>query len=164
MANDRILSSTLLNLGAGVEEQVSKILAPMLADTIFVYLLYKKYQLHVEGDDFYQYSRLFAQHAAEQLPLVDVLGVRIRILGASAPIMPFDVDSVKSIDEPADPQEDDEDMIDNLCTVHDHFISNIRQAIEKTAKLKDAGTQDLLVSQILRIHEQQLWAVRSSLD
>lgn len=156
--------TTYLALGNGVEEKVVQSLIPVLADTIFVRSLYKKYQWHVEGDDFYQYSPLFEKHAAEQLPLIDLIAKRIRTLGANAPAMPADVTANKTLDEPSDPGHDDEAMIRNMCTVHEGFIKNLRQVIDKANKLGDFGTSDMLVRDVLRQHELQLLVVRSSLD
>lgn len=164
MANNKSSDSTYLGLGPGVAGQSVELLIPTLADTIFVYSLYKKYHWHVEGDDFYQYHLLFDKHAEEQLPLIDLIAERIRTLGAVAPGMPADVVAHKTLEEPSDAGNDDENMIQNLCKVHEAFISKLRQTIDKTAKLNDTGTNDMLVSQALRLHELQLWFVRSSLD
>jgi starvation-inducible DNA-binding protein len=164
MAVNKTNTSTFLSLGAGVEPKVSQLLAPILADTIFICSLYKKYSWHVEGDDFYQYRSLFAKHAKEQLPLIDVLAERIRTIDGVAPLMPAEVEKSKTLQEPANPEGDDEDMIENMCKIHEKFIKNLRLAIEKSAQLGDVGTSDLLVRNVLSLHETQLWVVRSSLD
>jgi len=164
MAINKSITSTFLSLGTGVEPKVAQLLIPILADTIFIHSLYKKYHWNLEGDDFYQYHLLFDKHANEQFPLIDLIAERIRTLGVAVPAMPADVVAHKTLEEPSDAGTDDEDMIENLCKVHEKFIINLRQAIDKTDKLKDAGTNDMLVSQVLRLNELQLWFVRSSLD
>jgi len=156
--------TTYLALGNGVEEKVVQLLTPLLADTIFLQNLYKHYQWHVEGDDHYQYSPLFQKHAAEQLPIIDLLARRIRILGANAPAMPADVVSRKTLEEPSDPGHDDESMIRNMCILHEKCIKNLRATIDKVHKLGDAGTTDMLVRDVLHLHELQVLTVRSSLD
>lgn len=156
--------TTYLALGNGVEEKIVKLLIPILSDTVFIQSLYKKYQWHVEGDDYYQYSPLFEKHAAGQLPMVDMIARRIRTLGSNATAMPADVVANKTLSEPSDPGHDDEAMIRNMCTVHEAFLKNLRVAISESSKLNDPGTYDMLVRDVLRLHESQLLVVRSSLD
>jgi starvation-inducible DNA-binding protein len=138
-------------------------LTPLLADTLFLYNLYKKYHWHVTGEDFYQYHLLFDKHADEQLPIADSIAERIRTLGGNAPGMPSDVDKNKTADEPNDAGNNGQKMIQNLCKVHEAIISRTREAVEKTTDAGDEGTADLLVSELLRVHELQLWFIRSSL-
>jgi DNA-binding ferritin-like protein len=164
MTDNRQRNSTLLSLGAGVEARVAKLLSGLLADAVFMYSLYKKYQWHVEGDDYLQYSQLFAMHAQEQLNVIEALGTRIRMLGEQAPVLPAEVTAAMTLKEPSDPKGEDEDMIENLCTVHEKYVMNLRQVIDKTVTAKDFGTYDLLVSRVLRVNENQLLIVRSSLD
>lgn len=164
MAVDKNTTNSYLGLGVGVESKAAQLLMPILADTIFIYSLYKKYHWNVEGDDFFQYHTLFGKHADEQFPMIDLIAERIRTLGVMVAAMPADVAAHKTLGEPSDAGNDDEDMIENLCKIHEMFIKNLRKAIDQTAKLHDEGTNDMLVSQVLRLHEMQLWVVRSSLD
>lgn len=138
-------------------------LTPLLADTLFMYNLYKKYHWHVEGEDFYQYHLLFDKHANEQLPIADSIAERIRTLGGKAAGMPTEVDANKTTSEPAQPGNDGQKMIRNLCEIHEAIIGRTRQAIKKIEDAGDEGTADLLVSELLRVHELQLWFIRSSM-
>lgn len=164
MSPDRQDSQTHLALEESVASQSAGLLVPILADTIFMQNLYKKYHWHIEGEDFYQYHLLFDKHAGEQVPLIDLVAERIRTLGSKAPGMPADVIGNKTLEEPPDPGNDAAAMAKNLCIMHQRFIKNLRVAIEKTAELGDAGSNDLLVSDVLRRQELQLWFVRSSLS
>ena len=92
------------------------------------------------------------------------LAERIRTLGGKAPGLPDEVVKNKTIDEPSDAGKDPEAMIGNMCIVHEEFLQNLRPTIDKTEKLRDMGTNDMLVSDVLRLHEMQLWFMRSSLD
>ena len=154
---------THLALEESIATQSASLLVPILADTIFIQALYKKYHWHVEGTDFYEYHLLFDKHAGELIPLVDLVAERIRTLGAKAPGMPADVIGNKTLEEPPDPGNDAHAMAKNLCIVHQRFIKNLRVAIDKTNELGDAGSNDMLTSDVLRRHELQLWFVRSSL-
>ncbi len=47
-------------------------------------------------------------------------------------------------------------MLSRLLEAHE-MIGELRVAIDKTAANQDNGTNDLLVSQALRLHETQVW-------
>lgn len=164
MGDDQQDETTYLALQNGVEDQVAQLLVPILADSIYIQNLYKKYHWHVEGEDFYQYHLLFDKHAGEQIPIIDLIAERIRTLGGKAPGMPAEVVSNKTLEEPSEPGRDAQAMVRNLCAVHEAFMRSVRPAIDKTAKLNDVGTNDMLVSDVLRLHELQLWFIRSSIS
>ncbi len=48
-------------------------------------------------------------------------------------------------------------MIDRLLDAHETIIERVRAAIEATEKSKDWGTNDLLMGDVLRRHELQVW-------
>lgn len=162
MAISRQDDTTFLHLDNSTEQTNCGLLTPLLANELFMYSLYKKYHWHVEGEDFYQYHLLFDKHADEHLPLADLLAERIRTLGGKAPGMPGDVVHNATIAEPTDPGSDGRKMIQNLCQVHEQAIAKLRDAANKTEENKDAGTNDIVVSDVLRLHELQLWFIRSS--
>ncbi|HEY2004106.1 MAG TPA: DNA starvation/stationary phase protection protein [Candidatus Saccharimonadia bacterium] len=163
MNADRQDDQTHLAIEESIATQTAGLLVPILADTIFIQNLYKKYHWHVEGSDFYEYHLLFDKHATEQIPLIDLIAERIRTLGSKAPGMPADVIGNKTLEEPPDPHHEPRAMAKNLCIVHQRFIKNLRVAIDKTGELGDMGTNDMLISDVLRRHEFQLWFVRSTL-
>lgn len=155
-------TKTFLALNEGSEKESIEQLVPLLADELFMHSLYKKYHWHVEGEDFYQYHLLFDKHADEHLPLVDLIAERIRTLGGRAPGMPADVEEHKTIDEPPEPVSDGQKMLENLCSVHENVITRLRVAAGATDRNGDWGSSDTIVSNVLRLHELQLWFVRSS--
>ena len=48
-------------------------------------------------------------------------------------------------------------MLSRLLEAHEVIIGELRGAIDKTAADRDSGTNDLLVSQVLRTNELQVW-------
>ena len=50
-------------------------------------------------------------------------------------------------------------MIDRLLEAHETIIEKVRTAIDKTEKSKDMGTNDLLMGDVLRRHELQVWFI-----
>ncbi len=133
----------------------------ILANSLFMQSLYKKYHWHVDGKDFYEYHLLFDKHAGEQTPIIDEVGERLRTLGCNAYGMPKDVIANKTVTEPAEPGHDARQMVQNLLHCHEQYITAVRQSIKITEDNDDAGTNDLLVSDILRVHELELWFIRS---
>lgn len=152
-----------LSLKAGVQTQSANELQTILADSIFMYLLYKKYHWHVRGEDFYQYHLLFDKHADELLPLIDLIAERLRTLGSLAPGMPQNVIDYSSLQEGDIKTFKPKELVSNLLDVHEQFLVNVRRTIELSNKNKDEATSDILVSDVLRLHELQVWFLRSSI-
>lgn len=162
MATKDNASKTFLGKSDNELQKSTAILQAILANTIFMYSLYKKYHWHVIGKDFYEYHLLFDKHAKQQLPLIDTLAERLRTLGDVAPGMPQEVAKNTTLTEPRGTTQDPVKMIDNLLTIHEAYIQEVRGAIDITNASGDEGTSDLLVSDILRVHELQTWFIRSS--
>lgn len=163
MATDDNAAKTYLALPDVTLQKSSDLLQIILANTLFMQSLYKKYHWHVTGEDFYQYHLLFDKHAGEQTPIIDTIGERLRTLGCPAMGMPKDVVTNKSITEPTDAGDDPSKMVNNLVKCHEQYINQLRAAIDITEKNNDAGTNDILVSDVLRMHELELWFIRSCL-
>lgn len=163
MATPRTETKTYLGApGASLQKSCAD-LQTILANTIFMQNIYKKYHWHVAGHDFYQYHLLFDKHADEQLPLIDAIAERLRTLGGVAQGMPAEVIRNASIKETTDPGSDTEAMVKSLLELHDAYLAVVRQAARQTEANQDDGSNDLLVSEVMRIHELQTWFIRSSL-
>ena len=50
-------------------------------------------------------------------------------------------------------------MIDRLLEAHEVIIEKVRAGIDKTEKNEDWGSNDLLMGDVLRRHELQVWFV-----
>jgi starvation-inducible DNA-binding protein len=129
----------------------------VLADTIILYHLYKKYHWLMCGHTFYQLHLLLDKHASEQIELIDALGERVQTLGGVAIADPRHVAEVTKIKRPPNGVEEVPVMLSRLLETHELIIGELRVAIDKTASNQDSGTNDLLVSQALRTHETQVW-------
>ena len=156
-------SHSYLALDAEAVQKNHRNLQVILANTLYMYQLYKKYHWHVTGKDFYQYHLLFDKHAEEQPVLVDLIAERMRTLGINVSAMPMDVSADTTLSEKEEVGHDPQAMVRNLLVAHEEYIKILREAIKITDETGDAGTNDLLVSDILRVHELQTWFIRSSL-
>jgi starvation-inducible DNA-binding protein len=154
-------SLRLLPIALAAEARMAscQILNEILADTMILYALYKKHHWLVAGPTFYQLHLLFDKHAEEQLELVDLLAERVQSLGGIAVGDPRHASELTSIDRPPDGAEDVPAMIHRLLDAHETVLEKVRRAIEKTEKSGDWGSNDLLMSDVLRRHELQVWFV-----
>lgn len=154
---------TVRFLPIGLDEQARQgsveVLNQILADTIMLYNMYKKHHWQVAGPTFYQLHLLFDKHAEEQLELVDLLAERVQTLGGVATGMPGDVSRLTRIEAPPPGAEEVPVQISRLLEAHEVIISEAREAIEMTEESKDWGSNDILMSDVLRRNELQVWFV-----
>jgi starvation-inducible DNA-binding protein len=146
-------------LAAEARMESCQLLNEILADTMILYGLYKKHHWLVAGPTFYQLHLLFDKHAGEQLELIDLLAERVQSLGGIAVGDPRHAAELTSIGRPPDGAEDVPAMIHRLLDAHEIVLDKVRQVIEKTEKNGDWGSNDLLMSDVLRRHELQVWFV-----
>jgi starvation-inducible DNA-binding protein len=146
-------------LSAEAREESCQLLNAILADTMILHALYKKHHWLVAGPTFYQLHLLFDKHADEQLELVDLLAERVQSLGGIAVGDPRHAAELTSIDRPPNGAEDVPAMIHRLLDAHEVVIDKVRTAIDKTEASRDWGSNDLLMSDVLRRHELQVWFV-----
>ena len=129
----------------------------ILADTITLRDMYKKHHWQVAGPTFYQLHLLFDKHFSEQAELVDAIAERVQTLGGVAIAMAHDVAETTRIQRPPRGREDSTVQLFRLIEAHELIISETREAADAASESGDDGTNDLLVSQVLRNNEFQVW-------
>jgi starvation-inducible DNA-binding protein len=144
-------------LSAEARGQSAQLLNRILADSSILYALYKKFHWLVAGPTFYQLHLLFDKHAGEQLELVDLLAERVQSLGGIAVGDPRHAAELTRIERPPNGAEEVPVMLGRLLEAHETIITAVREAIEATEKNGDWGSNDLLMSDVLRRHELQVW-------
>ncbi len=137
--------------------QSCELLNEILADSMVLYSMYKKHHWLVAGPTFYQLHLLFDKHAEEQNEIIDALAERVQSLGGIAVGDPRHAAELTSIPRPPDGAEEVAVMIDRTLRAHEIVIAKVREAIESTEESKDWGTNDLLMGDVLRTHELQVW-------
>jgi starvation-inducible DNA-binding protein len=140
-------------------QQSCQILNGILADTMILYALYKKHHWLVAGPTFYQLHLLFDKHAGEQLELIDLLAERVQSLGGIAVGDPRHAAELTTIDRPPNGAEDVPAMIHRTLNAHEIVLEKVRSGIDKTEKSGDWGSNDMLMSDVLRRNELQVWFV-----
>lgn len=148
-----------LPLGLSVEkrEEIVKQLNQILADTMVMRDLYKKSHWQVSGPTFYQLHLLYDKHYGEQLELVDEVAERIQTLGGVSIAMAHDVADATNIVRPPRGREEVPVQLSRLLEGHEAVIKETRVAARRATELGDDGTNDLLVSDVLRTNEMQVW-------
>ena len=145
-----------MSLEEVVRLEVTERLNQLLADSITLRDLYKKYHWQAAGPTFYQLHLLFDKHFSEQLELVDAIAERIQLLGGISLAMAPDVAETTRVERPPRGREDTPVQISRLIDAHQIIIGDCRKLASRTAQIGDIGSNDLVVSQILRTNELQV--------
>ena len=135
----------------------------VLADTITLRDLYKKHHWQVAGHTFYQLHLLFDKHYEEQNELVDSIAERIQSLGAISLAMAADVAETTIIPRPPRGREEVPVQISRLLEAHEMVLKEARTMAKQASDSGDDGTNDLLVSDIIRTNELQVWFISEHL-
>jgi starvation-inducible DNA-binding protein len=152
---------TIAKLPNALSEQVCRAsverLNQILADTMTLRDLYKKHHWQVSGETFYQLHLLFDKNYEEQVELVDEIAERIQMLGGVSYAMAADVAENTNIPRPPKGREEVPVQISRLLTAHEVILQRARASARKASELGDDGTNDLLVSDVIRTNEKQVW-------
>nr|WP_017592962.1 DNA starvation/stationary phase protection protein [Nocardiopsis potens] len=129
----------------------------VLADTQILHALYKKHHWLMRGHTFYQLHLLMDKHAGEQAGMVDSLAERVQTLGGVAVGDPRHVAEITRVPRPPDGAEEVPAMLSRLLEAHELILVDAHEAARKADEAGDDGTNDLLVSDVIRTGEMQAW-------
>ena len=144
-------------LGLNRREPVIEALNLVLADLLTLRDLYKKHHWQVSGPEFLELHRLFDEHHDRLNELIDEVGERIRILGGIGIAMGADAAELTRIPRPPRGRESTCGQIRRLVQGHEVLLKGVREAAMVADRSGDLGTNDLLVSGVLRTSEMQVW-------
>jgi len=150
-------------LDAKVRSQMCEKLNQLLADSIVLRDIYKKHHWQVAGPTFYQLHLLFDKHFDEQVEIVDTIAERIQLLGGVTIAMGGDCAKVTSIPAPPRGREEVPVQISRLLEAHKIIMQECQDIAEAANKAGDDGTNDLVVSDVLRANELQSWFIGNHL-
>lgn len=152
---------TVVRMPNGLPEEVCRravqALNPLLADTITLRDLYKKYHWQVAGPTFYQLHLLFDKHHEQQEELADSIAERIQLLGGVSVAMAKDVAAMSRIEAPPSGRENPEQQISRLIKAHEVVLKHAHKNADKAEDDGDHGSNDLLASKIIPSNEFQVW-------
>jgi starvation-inducible DNA-binding protein len=146
-----------LELEEPVRLQMTEQLNQLLADTITLRDLYKKSHWQVAGPTFYQLHLLFDKHFEEQVEIVDTIAERIQLLGGISLAMAHDIAETTKIERPPRGREEVPVQISRLLDAHQVIIGECRELADRADEIGDQGTNDMVVSDVLRANELQVW-------
>jgi starvation-inducible DNA-binding protein len=142
-----------------VRAQMCAKLNQLLADSIALRDMYKKHHWQVSGPTFYQLHLLFDKHFDEQVEIVDAIAERIQLLGGVAVAMGADVGEMTRIVRPPRGREEVPVQIARLLEAHKLIMKDCHDIAAAADKVGDDGTNDLVVSNVLRPNELQSWFI-----
>ncbi len=136
----------------------------LLADTMTLRDLYKKHHWQASGPSFYVMHLLFDKHFEEQSKLVDLLAERVQTLGGVTIAMAQDVAEITLI--PRAPK------TAKMSRLKSHACSRrtksscleARAMARDSAANGDLGTNDIIVSDVIRTNELQVWFLAEHLQ
>jgi starvation-inducible DNA-binding protein len=146
-----------LELEEPVRLEMTEQLNQLLADTMTLRDLYKKSHWQVAGATFYQLHLLYDKHHDEQVELVDSIAERIQLLGGVSLAMAADVAETTQIERPPRGREEVPVQLSRLIDAHQIIIREARKLARRASQIGDDGTNDLVVSEVLRTNELQVW-------
>ena len=152
---------TLKQLPLALEDNARKqsidVLNQVLADTIMLRDMYKKHHWQMSGVTFYQLHLLLDAHYEEQVKLVDLIAERIMALGGISIATPHDVAETTKIARPPKGREDVPTQLSRLLQAHEIVLRQSHEGADLADESGDDGTNDLLVSNVIRTNEPQVW-------
>src|SRR5260370_14718431 len=146
-----------LELEEPVRLEMTEQLNLLLADTMTLRGLDMKSHWQGAGPTFYQLHLLFDKHFEEQVEIVDEIAERIQLLGGISLAMAADVAETTRIERPPRGREEVPVQISRLLDAHQIIIGDCRELAKRASQLEDEGTNDLVVSDVLRANELQVW-------
>ncbi|KAB0678805.1 Dps family protein [Aureimonas leprariae] len=158
---------TLKRLPLALEDNARKqsvdILNQVLADTMTLRDMYKKHHWQMSGATFYQLHLLLDEHYKIQSALVDTIAERIMALGGISIAMPHDVIELTKIPRPPKGREDVPTQLARLLEAHEIVLRECHEGADAADESGDDGTNDLLVSDVIRANEPQVWFIAEHL-
>src|SRR6201999_3142665 len=100
---------------------------------------------------------LLDKHAEEQIEIIDLVAERVQTLGGVAVGDPRHVAEITCVPRPPDGAEEVPAMLSRLLEAHETILIHAHQDAARANDSGDDGTNDLLVSDIIRTGELQAW-------
>ena len=157
------LKAVRIGLSVEVRHQSVRALNRLLAHASALRDLYKKAHWQTSGANFYALHLLFDKHHGEQLELVDSLAERVQLLGGVALATAHDVVQETRLSRVPSGTETPRHQLEGLLDAHEFLLSEARPLAHEAAEHGDDGTNDLIVSDVIRTNELQAWFVAQHL-
>ena len=158
---------SLVPVRLGLDEQVRHhsvaALNRLLAQTMALRDLYKKAHWQTSGPGFYELHLLFDKHYSEQETIMDTLAERVQTLGGVALAMAADVLQETRLARAPRGVESPVHQLQRAIAAHEAILQDARPLAREASNAGDEGTNDLIVSDVIRRNELQSWFVQRHL-
>src|SRR3954468_18682151 len=152
-----------LGLGEETRHRSVAALNRLLAQTMALRDLYKKAHWQTSGPGFYELHLLFDKHYSEQESVMDALAERVQTLGGVALAMGADVAEETRLARAPRGVESPVHQLQRVSAAHEAVLQEARPLAREAASAGDEGTNDLIVSEVIRPNELQSWFVQRQL-
>ena len=153
------LANVRIGLSAEVRSQGVRALNRLLAHTMAMRDAYKKAHWQTSGATFHQLHLLFDKHYTEQVTIMDAIAERVQTLGGVTFALAQDVVDESSIARAPRGRESALAQLSRLLDAHETILLEARPLARAAAEAGDDGTNDLIVSQVVRSNELQSWFI-----
>jgi starvation-inducible DNA-binding protein len=136
-----------------------RMLNRLLAHAMALRDLYKKAHWQTSGAAFYGLHLMFDKHYESQLELIDSLAERVQLLGGVALATAHDVVQETRLARVASGSEAPLQQLNELIDAHEFILGEARPMAREAAEHGDDGTNDIIVSEVIRTNELQAWFV-----
>ena len=153
------IGAARLGLAEDVRHKSVAALNRLLSHTTAIRDLYKKSHWQTSGETFYELHLLFDKHYGEQDQLMDSLAERVQTLGGVARAMPREIAEETRLARAPSGIESAVNQLRRLVDAHEFILQEARPLSREAAIVGDEGTNDLIVSQVIRGNESQSWFV-----
>jgi starvation-inducible DNA-binding protein len=151
------LANVRIGLSAEVRAQGVHALNRLLAHTMAIRDAYKKAHWQTSGATFHQLHLLFDKHYGEQVLIMDAIAERVQTLGGVTFALAQDVVDESSIARAPRGRESALAQLSRLLDAHETILLEARPLARAAADAGDDGSNDLIVSQVVRSNELQSW-------
>ena len=152
-----------LGLPPEVRSRSVRSLNRLLAHAMALRDLYKKAHWQTSGAAFYGLHLMFDKHYEAQLELIDSLAERVQVLGGVALATAHDVVQETRLARVTSGSETPIQQLGELAAAHEFILGEARPLAREAAEHGDDGTNDIIVSEVIRMNELQSWFVSEHL-
>lgn len=153
------LRTVRLGLPPETRSRSIRMLNRMLAHAMALRDLYKKAHWQTSGAAFYGLHLMFDKHYDAQLELIDSLAERVQLLGGVALATAHDVVQETRLARVTSSSETTMQQLGELLAAHEFILGEARPLAREAAEHGDDGTNDIIVSEVIRTNELQSWFV-----
>jgi starvation-inducible DNA-binding protein len=153
------LHAVRLGLPADTRHRSIRALNRLLAHSMALRDLYKKAHWQTSGAAFYGLHLMFDKHYERQLELIDSLAERVQLLGGVALATAHDLVQETRLARVTSASETPLQQLRGLVDAHEFVLGEARPLAREAAEHGDDGTNDIIVSEVIRTHELQAWFV-----